>query len=156
MELFFPRGHCNLVALLKHLWITKLRTTYRLGRHPGYQGPHLLLHGTGCLFIDLWVLPFPLEDCSVFGNFVITLTLILLVQQFVIKWRVVIYGLFLDDPIIHLLFNTWQYKNPSMWKYPNSFTLKGVSRSHKRNALWITITAVLQPFSLFGFHHYKK
>ena len=26
-----------------------------------------------CLFIDLWVLPFPLEDCSVFGNFVITL-----------------------------------------------------------------------------------
>ena len=26
-----------------------------------------------CLFVDLWVLPFPLEDCSVFGNFVITL-----------------------------------------------------------------------------------
>ena len=26
-----------------------------------------------CLFIDLWVLPFPLEDCSVFGNFVITI-----------------------------------------------------------------------------------
>ena len=26
-----------------------------------------------CLFIDLWVLNFPLEDCSVFGNFVITL-----------------------------------------------------------------------------------
>ena len=26
-----------------------------------------------CLFIDLWVLTFPLEDCSVFGNFVITL-----------------------------------------------------------------------------------
>jgi hypothetical protein len=22
---------------------------------------------------DLWVLPFPLEDCSVFGNFAITL-----------------------------------------------------------------------------------
>ena len=28
-----------------------------------------------CLFVDLWVLPFPLEDCSVFGNFVITLIL---------------------------------------------------------------------------------
>ena len=26
-----------------------------------------------CLFIDLWVLTFPLEDCSVFCNFVITL-----------------------------------------------------------------------------------
>ena len=26
-----------------------------------------------CLFVDLWVLPFPLEDCSVFGNFVIAL-----------------------------------------------------------------------------------
>ena len=26
-----------------------------------------------CLFVDLWVLPFRLEDCSVFGNFVITL-----------------------------------------------------------------------------------
>jgi hypothetical protein len=26
-----------------------------------------------CLFVHLWVLPFPLEDCSVFGNFVITL-----------------------------------------------------------------------------------
>ena len=26
-----------------------------------------------CLFVDLWVLPFCLEDCSVFGNFVITL-----------------------------------------------------------------------------------
>ena len=26
-----------------------------------------------CLFVDLWVLPFPLEDCSMFGNFVITL-----------------------------------------------------------------------------------
>jgi hypothetical protein len=24
---FFPRGHCNLVALLKHLWITKLRSS---------------------------------------------------------------------------------------------------------------------------------
>jgi hypothetical protein len=27
-EICFPRGHCNLVALLKHLWITKLTTTY--------------------------------------------------------------------------------------------------------------------------------
>jgi hypothetical protein len=26
-----------------------------------------------CLFIYLWVLAFPLEDCSEFGNFVITL-----------------------------------------------------------------------------------
>ena len=26
-----------------------------------------------CLFVDLWVLPFPMSDCSVFGNFVITL-----------------------------------------------------------------------------------
>jgi hypothetical protein len=26
-----------------------------------------------CLFISLWVLTFPLEDCSEFGNFVITL-----------------------------------------------------------------------------------
>ena len=26
-----------------------------------------------CLFINLWVLTFPLEDCSEFGNFVITL-----------------------------------------------------------------------------------
>jgi hypothetical protein len=26
-----------------------------------------------CLFVDLWVLPFLLEDCSVFDNFVITL-----------------------------------------------------------------------------------
>jgi hypothetical protein len=25
--IFFPRGHCNLVALLKHLWITKLRSS---------------------------------------------------------------------------------------------------------------------------------
>jgi hypothetical protein len=29
-----------------------------------------------CLFIYLWVLTFPLEDCSEFGNFVITLILI--------------------------------------------------------------------------------
>jgi len=28
-----------------------------------------------CLFVDLWVLIFPLGDCSVFGNFVITLML---------------------------------------------------------------------------------
>ena len=27
-----------------------------------------------CLFVDLWVVPFPLEDCSLFGIFVITLT----------------------------------------------------------------------------------
>ena len=26
-----------------------------------------------CLFLDLWVLPFSLEDCLVFGNFVITI-----------------------------------------------------------------------------------
>ena len=26
-----------------------------------------------CLFVDLWVMPFHLEDCSVFSNFVITL-----------------------------------------------------------------------------------
>ena len=30
-----------------------------------------------CLFVDLWVLSFHLEDCSVFGNFVITLIFIL-------------------------------------------------------------------------------
>jgi len=38
-------------------------------------------HASPCVYftmhhhhiIDLWVLPFPLEDCSVFGNFVITL-----------------------------------------------------------------------------------
>jgi hypothetical protein len=23
-----------------------------------------------CLFVDVWILSFPLEDCSVFGNFV--------------------------------------------------------------------------------------
>ena len=28
-----------------------------------------------CLFVDLLVLPFPLEDCSVFDNFVITFIL---------------------------------------------------------------------------------
>jgi hypothetical protein len=27
-----------------------------------------------CLFIYLWVLTFPLQDCSEFGNFVITLS----------------------------------------------------------------------------------
>jgi hypothetical protein len=26
-----------------------------------------------CLFVDVWILPFPLEDFSAFGNFVITL-----------------------------------------------------------------------------------
>jgi hypothetical protein len=31
-----------------------------------------------CLFIYLWVLTFPLEDCSEFGNFVITLIYILM------------------------------------------------------------------------------
>ena len=34
---------------------------------------HLMMSNWFCLFVDLWVLPFPLEDCSVFGNFVITL-----------------------------------------------------------------------------------
>jgi hypothetical protein len=36
-----------------------------------YLNPYL--YNWFCLFVDLWVLPFPLKDCSVFGNFVITL-----------------------------------------------------------------------------------
>ena len=38
------------------------------------------------LFVDLWVLPFPLEDCSVFGNFVITLIFFPILQKHIIKW----------------------------------------------------------------------
>jgi hypothetical protein len=43
-----------------------------------------------CLFIYLWVLTFPLEDCSEFGNFVITLISYIkyMVQAFLKKWWV--------------------------------------------------------------------
>jgi hypothetical protein len=41
---------------------------------PGHCGfPSLPVVDWLCLFFDLLVLPFPLEDCSVFCNFVITL-----------------------------------------------------------------------------------
>jgi hypothetical protein len=62
---FFSRGHCNLVALLKYLWITKLRTTY------------------------LWVLTFRLLDCSEFGNFEILLKVALnSITLDVLKWYI--------------------------------------------------------------------
>jgi hypothetical protein len=32
-----------------------------------------------CLFVDLWVLPFPLEDCPVFGNLVFSLIYVICV-----------------------------------------------------------------------------
>jgi hypothetical protein len=37
------------------------------------------------LFVDLWVLPFPLEDCSVFCNFVITLMSPVHISRYVIN-----------------------------------------------------------------------
>ena len=41
---------------------------------PGHFGVHSFpVVDWFCLFICLWVLPFPLEDCSEFGNFVINL-----------------------------------------------------------------------------------
>ena len=42
-----------------------------------------------CLFVDLWVLPFPLEDCSVFGNFGITRKLFLvtaILEMLTVSW----------------------------------------------------------------------
>jgi hypothetical protein len=40
----------------------------------GHYGFHsFLVVNRFCLFIYLWVLTFPLEDCSEFGNFVLTL-----------------------------------------------------------------------------------
>jgi len=37
-----------------------------------------------CLFFDLWVLPFSLEDCSVFGNFVITLIMWVFILLYIV------------------------------------------------------------------------
>ena len=52
--------------------------------YPRYTSPSSRFRGSNkdnvdwfCLFIYLWVLTFPLEDCSEFGNFVITLIYIL-------------------------------------------------------------------------------
>jgi hypothetical protein len=40
-----------------------------------------------CLFINLWVLTFPLEDCSEFGNVVITLMSYIKIPEAVNRWK---------------------------------------------------------------------
>ena len=55
-----------------------------------------------CLFIYLWVLTFPLEDCSEFGNFVITLiSCILNLSVFLIAFIFVFYAIIFSPLSIH-------------------------------------------------------
>jgi len=65
-----------------------------------------------CLFIDLWVLTFPLEDCSVFGNFVITL--IYRAHEFTsvfsgvrVSWFLILYVCFVDSFFVLLYVFFW-------------------------------------------------
>ena len=77
---------CHLNELLIHIYIVYKRHNVELNLiqpaislempvpsqgHCGF--PSFPVVDWFCLLVDLWVLPFPLEDCSVFGNFVITL-----------------------------------------------------------------------------------
>jgi hypothetical protein len=59
--------------LLSFYWIPKFlwKCLYQVKAHCDFLSFPVV--DWFCLFVDLWVLPFPLEDCSVFGNFVITL-----------------------------------------------------------------------------------
>jgi membrane-bound metal-dependent hydrolase YbcI (DUF457 family) len=53
----------------------------------GHYGFHsFLVVDWFCLFIYLWVWTFPLEDCSEFGNFVITL---ISYYCILIKWKTI-------------------------------------------------------------------
>ena len=52
-----------------------------------------------CLFIYLWVLTFPLLDCSEFGNFVITLICIWYCESIFIRWQQ--FSWFLQNALIH-------------------------------------------------------
>jgi hypothetical protein len=63
---------CCLV-LIMHFILHQLivYSTIDLQGHCGF--PSFPVVDWFCLFVDLWVLPFCLKDCSVFGNFVITL-----------------------------------------------------------------------------------
>jgi hypothetical protein len=62
--------------------------------------------GWFCLFVDLWVLPFPLEDCSVFGNFVITL--IWYSKSILVNFIIIINVAF---RLILLFYHHWQQRN---------------------------------------------
>ena len=65
-----------------------------------------------CLFVDLWVLTFPLEDCSVFGNFVITL----IVKP---SWKIVETGI-IDTAI----YDTWPLNLQACYRHLKSVDVK--------------------------------
>jgi hypothetical protein len=98
-----------------------------------------------CLFADLRVLPFPLEDCLVFSNFVITLIyhnttfinrysntqrlLNIFVGTFFFIWSV----------IVLKWYNSLQYET---WDNKNSELTKCFSTDHKRIFLIIYVTEI--------------
>ena len=63
-------------------------------RHCGF--PSFPVVDWFCLFVDLWVLPFPLEACSVFGNFVITLISTFNILKNIVKQILILYPLVTD------------------------------------------------------------
>ena len=64
---------------LRKIWLGLIQPTISLEMPVPSQGrcdfPSFPVVDWFCLFVDFCVLPFPLDDCSVFGNFVITLFL---------------------------------------------------------------------------------
>ena len=55
------------------LWTFHLQNVYVATFQQRFHMEYISFVDWFCLFIYLWVLTFPLEDCSEFGNFVITL-----------------------------------------------------------------------------------
>jgi hypothetical protein len=58
-----------------------------------------------CLFVDLRVLPFPLKDCSVFGNFVFTLICLMISYLRIKSYNVLNYNICSTDwsfPLIYI------------------------------------------------------
>jgi hypothetical protein len=69
--LFINVKVCNQLSVCNVFPTISLEMPVPSQGHWGF--PSFLVVDWFCLFVDLWVLPFPLEDCSVFDNFVITL-----------------------------------------------------------------------------------
>ena len=107
-----------------------------------------------CLFVDLWVLPFPWEECSVFGYFVITLIHIML-DWVQIAWAgfelatwVVIGTDYIGQVVYYHKMKTKNTTLREQFQTKNSRNEDKMDSSNTHNILFIYFSCLVTPLSL--------
>ena len=101
------------------------------------------------LFVDLWVLPFSLEDCSVFGNFVI----IFIYSFWLPLWYLQKFLFFMLNSDLYHLFIA---NNHSSNYYPDFMANNNLTLTYTLRTVWLIFLSVLYFYNDFIYTLYQR